>query len=130
MLLVLVRPSSIAATTHLHLLSPVMAGSVALLEDVRGVVIHMKETCLLDAKTIAYLSGIPIRTVYHILAAWKKTGEVKNTAEGKQGRPRVLDFGDTQVSKIYLCMLRFSPLFPASFIKKCLWSIRVLRFIP
>ncbi len=81
-----------------------MAGGVALSEDVRGVVIHMKDTCLLDAKTIAYLTGIPIRTVYSVLAAWKKTGEVKPAAEGKQGRPRALDFGDTQVSIVLSCV--------------------------
>ncbi len=77
-----------------------MAGGVALSEDARGIVIHMKDTCFLDAKTIAYLTGMPVRTVYHILVAWKKTGEVKPTAEGKQGRPRALDFGDTQVCLI------------------------------
>ncbi len=97
-LLVLQLPSSTAATNDSVLLSPVMAGGVALSEDARGVVIHMKDNCFLDAKTIAYLSGIPIRTVYHILAVWKKTGEVKPAPEGKQGRPRALDFGDTQVS--------------------------------
>lgn len=75
-----------------------MAGGVALSEDTRGVIIHMKDTCLLDAKTIAYLSGIPIRTVYHILLTWNKTGEVKPAPEGKRGRPRLLNFGDTQVS--------------------------------
>ncbi len=81
-------------------------GSVALSEDARGIVIHMKDTCFLDAKTIAYLTGMPVRTVYHILVAWKKTGEVKPTAEGKQGRPRALDFGDTQgMPDTYLCYI-------------------------
>ncbi len=78
-----------------------MAGGVALAEGVRAIVIHMKDSCFLDAKTIAYLTGIPIRTVYHVLSVWRKTGEAKPAPEGKQGRPRALDFGDTQVSGGY-----------------------------
>ncbi len=79
----------------------VMAGGVALTEGVRAIVIHMRETCFLDAKSIAYLTGIPIRTVYHVLSIWRKTGEVKPAPEGKQGRPRALDFGDTRVSLFF-----------------------------
>ncbi|KLO04633.1 hypothetical protein SCHPADRAFT_793919, partial [Schizopora paradoxa] len=37
------------------------------------------------------------RSVYRILADWKRTGEVKVVSERKQGRPRALDFADTQV---------------------------------
>ncbi len=100
------QPPRPQPSTHLRqllrspsLLESVMAGGVALPEGVREIVIHMKDTCLLDAKTTAYLTNIPLRTVYHILAVWRKTGEAKPAPEGKQGRPRALDFGDTQVSR-------------------------------
>lgn len=87
------------STAHINsLLVSVMAGGVALSEGVRTIVIHMKESCFLDAKAISFLTGIPLRTVYHVLAIWRKTGEAKPAPEGKQGRPRALDFGDTQVS--------------------------------
>lgn len=80
-----------------------MAGGVALSEGVRGIVVHMKDACFLDAKTISYLTGIPLRTVYNVLAVWRKTGETKPAPEGERGRPRALDFGDTQVSQ---CIFR------------------------
>ncbi len=74
-----------------------MANGVALSEDVRGVLIYMHICRFLDAKTISHLTGIPVRTVYRVLSTWKRTSEVKPAPEGKQGRPRVLDFADTQV---------------------------------
>ncbi len=58
----------------------------------------MQTTSLLDAKLISQLTGVPLRTVYRVLSVWRTTGEVKPEAEGKQGRPRTLDFADTQVS--------------------------------
>ncbi len=74
-----------------------MAAGVALSEDLRGVLLHMHITVSLDAKAISYYTGIPIRTVYRVIATWKRTGQVKPPSEGKQGRPRALDFADTRV---------------------------------
>ncbi|KLO04994.1 Homeodomain-like protein [Schizopora paradoxa] len=73
-----------------------MAPGVALSADLRNCIIYMHITSLLDAKMISQLIGIPLRTVYRILSVWKATGEVKPEAQGKQGRPRTLDFADTQ----------------------------------
>lgn len=75
-----------------------MPNGVAFSEDLRGVLIFMHDNCCLDAKTINDLTGIPIRTVYRILSSWKQTGEVKPASEGKPGRPRALDYGDTKVN--------------------------------
>ncbi len=75
-----------------------MAGGLAYSEDLRGILIYMHATSLLDAKTISHLTGIPIRSVFRVLSTWKRTGEVKPAPEGKQGRPRALDYADTQVS--------------------------------
>lgn len=77
-----------------------MAPGVALSADLRNCIIYMHITSLLDAKLISQLTGIPLRTVYRILSVWKATGEVKPEAQGKQGRPRTLDFADTQVSMV------------------------------
>lgn len=74
-----------------------MANGVALSEDLRGVLIYMHVKLSLNAKSISYFTGISIRTVYRVLSTWKSTGEVKPAPEGKQGRPRVLDYGDTEV---------------------------------
>lgn len=46
------------------------------------------------------LTGIPVRTIYRVLSTWKSTGEVKPAPTGKRGRPRALDFADTQVCDI------------------------------
>ncbi|KLO09578.1 Homeodomain-like protein, partial [Schizopora paradoxa] len=73
-----------------------MTSGVALSEDVRGVLIYMHDTGGLDAKTICLLTGIPRRTVYRVLSTWQRTGEVKPAPEGRAGRPRALDFADTQ----------------------------------
>ncbi len=75
-----------------------MAAGVALSEDLRGVLIYMHTLHILDAKAISHWTGIPVRTIYRVLSTWKSTGEVKPAPEGKQGRPRALDFADTQVS--------------------------------
>ncbi len=74
-----------------------MPSGVALSEDARGIVIFMHDSRSLNAKSISYFTGIPLRTVQHILSTWKATGEVKPVPEGQRGRPRALDFGDTEV---------------------------------
>lgn len=74
-----------------------MAAGIAFSEDLRAVIIHMHTSCNLDAKSISHLSGIPRRTIFNILAEWRRTGEVKPAPEGTRGRPRALDFADTQV---------------------------------
>lgn len=78
-----------------------MPAGVALSADLRNCLIYMHVSSCLDAKIISQLTGIPIRTVYRVLSVWKKTGEVKPEAQGKQGRPRALDFADTQVSVLF-----------------------------
>ena len=75
-----------------------MTKGVALSEDLCKVVIYMFSCHNLDMTQIAYLTDIPKRTVYSILSTWRLTGEVKPAPNGKQGRQRVLDFTDTQVS--------------------------------
>lgn len=75
-----------------------MTSGKALSEDLRGILIYMHDTTGLDVKTIASLTGVSRRTVYRVLSTWKRTGEVKPAPEGKQGRPRALDFADTQVN--------------------------------
>ncbi len=77
-----------------------MTSGVAFSEDLRGVLVFMHIDAGLDAKTISHLTGIPLRTVYRFLSTWRLTGKVKPAPEGKRGRPRVLDFADTQVSSI------------------------------
>jgi len=81
------------------LLLPMTAGA-ALSEDLRNAVIHMHTTAALDAKAISYFTGVPIRTVYSVLSTWKRTGQAKpaRAEKEKRGRPRALDFADTQVS--------------------------------
>ncbi|KLO04692.1 Homeodomain-like protein, partial [Schizopora paradoxa] len=73
-----------------------MVAGVAMSEDLRGILVYMHTCRFLDAKTIVDLTGIPIRTVYRVLSTWKRTGEVRPAPTGKQGRPRALDFADTQ----------------------------------
>ena len=75
-----------------------MPSVVALSEDLRRVLIYMRESRALEVKTIHDLTGVPARTIYRILSLWKETGEAKPASEGKQGRPRALDYGDTRVS--------------------------------
>ncbi len=75
-----------------------MTAGVALSADLRNCLIYMHITSLLDAKTISQLTGVSLRTVYRVLSIWRATGEVKPEAQGKQGRPRTLDFADTQVN--------------------------------
>lgn len=77
-----------------------MPSGVAFSEDLRAVLIFMHDNRLLDARMINELTGIPIRTVYRVLSTWRNTGEVKPAPEGKQGRPRALDYGDTKVSTV------------------------------
>lgn len=74
-----------------------MPSGVALSEDLRGVIIHMTVSRGLSLKSISYFTGIPLRTIQRVLTAWKRTGEVKPAPEGSRGRPRALDFADTQV---------------------------------
>ncbi len=58
----------------------------------------MRESCFLDMKTITDLTGVPVRTIYCILATWRQTGEIKPAPERKQGHLWALDYGDTRVS--------------------------------
>ncbi len=74
-----------------------MTGGVALSEDLRGVLIRMHILRGIDTKSISYFTGIPLRTVQHVVTTWKRMGEAKPAPEGVRGRPRVLDFADTQV---------------------------------
>ncbi len=94
--------------TFARFLSAMTAG-VAFSEDLRGVLIFMHTSRFLDAKTISHWTGIPIRTIYRVLSTWNRTGEVKPAPSGKQGRPRTLDFTDTQVSLLIVKYQRHSP---------------------
>lgn len=77
-----------------------MTGGKAFLEDLQRILIYMHDTSGLDAKAISNLTGIPLRTIYRFLSTWKRTGKVKPAPEGQRGRPRILDFADTQVSSL------------------------------
>lgn len=74
-----------------------MPSGVALSGDLCGVLVKMHISAALDAKAISYFTGIPIRTIYRVLANFKRTGEAKPAPTGQRGRPRALDFADTQV---------------------------------
>lgn len=76
-----------------------MPAGVALSTDLRNCLIYMHTTSCLDGKAISQLTGIPLRTVYRILSVWRSTGEVKPQQVGKPGRPRALDFANTQVCR-------------------------------
>ncbi len=91
------------------------APRVALSEDLRGVLIHIHVSSSLDSKALARLTGIPVRTIQRILSNWKKTGEVKTVPTGKKGRPRALDFSDTQVRLRFLLVFKkLTPILPVS----------------
>ncbi len=92
-----------------------MPHGVALSEDLRGVLIHIHVSSSLDSKALARLTGIPVRTIQRILSNWKKTGEVKTAPTGKKGRPRALDFSDTQVRLRFLLVFKkLTPILPVS----------------
>lgn len=74
-----------------------MPSGVAFSEDLRGVLIYMHVHRDLDSNTISLLTRVPRRTVQRVLTMWRRTGKVKPAPEGKRGRPRALDFADTQV---------------------------------
>lgn len=80
-----------------------MAAGVALSEDLRGVLIRMHILRDLSTKSISNFTLIPLRTVQSVLTAWKRTGEVKPVSDAVQGRPRALDFADTQVHLLLVC---------------------------
>ncbi len=90
--------TSISQSTRRQTPAPMPQG-VALSEDLRGVLIHIHVSSSLDSKALARLTGIPVRSIQRILSNWKKTGEVKTAPTGKKGRPRALDFSDTQVRR-------------------------------
>lgn len=75
-----------------------MTNGLPLSGDLRKVVVFMHEDRKLDINEIVYFTGVPARTVYRILSIWRKTGEVNPPTAAKSGRPRALDFADTQVS--------------------------------
>lgn len=74
-----------------------MPSGVATGDAARDIILHMHDNLGLEVKTMAYLTGIPSRTVYRVLSSFKASGRIKQKATEKRGRPRSLDFGDTQV---------------------------------
>lgn len=78
-----------------------MTSGVAVSNDLRQAITYMHKHRGLDVKQIVYLTGIPQRTVYRILSTWSATGEIGPASAGKRGRPRALDFADTQVNILH-----------------------------
>ncbi len=76
-----------------------MPPGVALSEDLRGVLVHMHSLCFLNPKTISELTGIPLRTIQRMLPFGRPLVHSSQNRMGKKGRPRALDFGDTQASQ-------------------------------
>lgn len=75
-----------------------MLDGAAYSNDLRRTLIYMHIQHSLDAKSISHYTGVPSRSVYRILADWRRTGQDKLEPTGRRGRPRKLDFSDTQVS--------------------------------
>ena len=63
--------------------------------DARQVILHMHRTLRLSVREIVHLTDVPKRTVYRILMTEKKQPQHQNIE--LRGRPRKLDFADTQV---------------------------------
>ena len=74
-----------------------MTQGVPVSDDLCRVIMHMSTNCGLDVKDIVYLTAVPRASVYWILNAWKQTGEECLAPHSKSGRPRALDFTDTQI---------------------------------
>ena len=82
-----------------------MPRGIALPDGVRQVVLHMHRSLGLNVKEIVYLTNIPQRTVYRLLTPRSEAERLKHEHIERRGRPRKLDFADTQVcppSSIFL----------------------------
>ena len=74
-----------------------MTRGVATPDALLQVVLHMHESLRLDVKEIVHLTNIPQRTVYRMLTKSRESDQPKPKSMEKRGRPRTLDFADTQV---------------------------------
>lgn len=73
-----------------------MARRKTLSDDLRNALIYMHTQHGLPLKTIASFTNISLRTVQHIVHVWKYNGVVSKERLLNQGRPRALDYTDTQ----------------------------------
>ena len=74
-----------------------MPRGIALLDGVRQVLLHMHRSLGLNVKEIVYLTNIPQCTVYPQQTPRSKAEQLKHEHIERRGRPRKLDFADTQV---------------------------------
>ena len=65
--------------------------------DVQQVILHMHGTLRLSVREIVYLTDVPKRTVYRILTTQTEKKQPQHQNIELRGRPRKLDFADTQV---------------------------------
>ena len=74
-----------------------MGRGKALLEDAWHIVFNLHRSQLLTVDQLLKVTGVSRPTIYQIGARYKCTGDFGQ--DGKRtGRPRVLDYADTQVS--------------------------------
>ena len=66
-------------------------------DGVRKIVLHMHRSLGLSASEIVHLTNVPQRTIYRMLAAQREEEAPQHQVSETRGRPRKLDFADTQV---------------------------------
>lgn len=70
----------------------------ALIENgVRRIILHMHESLELSASQIVHYTSVPQQTVYRVLKVHRRLEETQKQVIEMRGRPRKLDFADTQV---------------------------------
>ena len=65
--------------------------------DLRDIIVYMRVSAGTPVKEISWLTGIARGTIYQILQTWKETGVSFREKLVNQGRPRALNYGDTEV---------------------------------
>ena len=74
-----------------------MGRGKALSEDARRIVFNLHKSQLLTVDQLSKATGVSQPTIYRIGARYERTGDFGQDGE-RTGRPRVLDYANTQVS--------------------------------
>ena len=89
-------------------------------QDLRDVLVYMRVAAGKTVKAISISTGIAEGTVYQILQIWKETGGASRQKLPNQGRPRALEYADTEVCRAHIdiCSM-WSNLVPSSSCAAC-----------
>ncbi|EJD02060.1 Homeodomain-like protein [Fomitiporia mediterranea MF3/22] len=73
-----------------------MARGKVLSDDARKIIVKLYQHESFSAQQLSRLADVQQRTIQRILSHWRETGRVERDVLHSRGRPRILDYADTE----------------------------------